>query len=477
MAESRQPIAIHAARSAGNFPLALVLQIAVLLLILIGLITIIMSIKNWHWAQMVLALGILFMAIATLFLGMETFRIHRNIRKAIPGKEKQLAELEEENRALQHGARAEDAAVMRIVNSETFGGEMPFDAEAEGRMPGVQVWINRLQDLARARGRVWRNAVPNGFDQKTGRVAVTIAPAQQAAPIDPDLAAAEPADPAAPAPPAAAPQSHGLTVDAIVYAFENGAPNPAAPDQGAQYLGEFKVVEANDVGVILEPVQALNQFTGNRLIKSIQAKKSWSLYELMPADKHELFAGLDEAAKRALLPAATVTEYIRQGTAAQPDDDEFHIANFDEDGNRLGPDDKAKAVEKRYDRPLRDYGYLFPELMRERVVMEADVAALKQQIADLETAHANAKKLQAHRTAEKTSLQQDLKFMERDLDFITKLLATINSQIANARSQVTDLLQRNALGAETLINNQLAELQEIDQRSPAPAQRSLLNAQ
>jgi hypothetical protein len=457
--------------------LDLVLQIAVLLVILIGLITIIMSIKNWHWAQMVLVLGIFFMAIATLFLGMETFRIHRNIRKAMPGLEKKLADVEEENRALQFGARAEDPAVMRIVSSEVFGGEMPFDAEAEGRMPGVQVWINRLQDLARARGRVWRNAVPNGFDQKTGRVAVAIAPAQQAAPVDPDLAAAEPAaDPAAPAPPAAAPQGHGLTVDAIVYVFENGAPNPAAPDQGAQYLGEFKVVEANDVGVILEPVQALNQFTANRLIKSIQGKKSWSLYELMPADKHELFAGLDEAAKRALLPAATVTEYIRQGTPAQPDDDEFHIGYFDE-GNRLGPDDRAKATEKRYDRPLRDYGYLFPELMRERVVMEADVAALKQQIADLETAHTNAKKLQAHRTAEKTSLGQDLKFMERDLDFITKLLATINSQIVNAKSQVTDLLQRNASGAETLISDQRAALQEIDRQSPAPAQSSLLITQ
>jgi hypothetical protein len=457
--------------------LPLVLQILVLLVVLIGLITIIMSIKNWHWAQMLLVLGIFFMAIATLFLGMETFRIHRNIRKAMPGLEKKLADVEEENRALQFGARAEDPAVMRIVSSEVFGGEMPFDAEAEGRMPGVQVWINRLQDLARARGRVWRHAVPNGFDQKTGRVAVAIAPAQQAAPVDPDLAAAEPAaDDAAPAPPAAASQSHGLTVDAIVYAFENGAPNPAAPDQGAQYLGDFKVVEANDVGVILEPVQALNQFTGNRLIKSIQAKKSWSLYELMPADKHELFAGLDEAAKRALLPAATVEEYIRHGTPAQPDDDEFHIAYFGEGDKRLGPDEQATATEKRYDRPLRDYGYLFPELMRERVVMEADVAALKQQIADLETAHTNAKKLEGHRTREMTALNKDLKSMKRDRDFIKNLLATINSQIANARGQITNLLQRNASGAQTLINDQLAELQEIDRRSPAPAQSSLLNA-
>jgi hypothetical protein len=67
--------------------------------------------------------------------------------------------------------------------------------------------------------------------------------------------------------------------------------------------------------------------------------------------------------------------------------------------------------------------------------------------------------------------------MERDLAFVKKLLGTINSQIANAKSQVSDLLKQNAAGAQTLINDQLAQLREIDQRSPAPAERSLLNAQ
>jgi hypothetical protein len=365
------------------------------------------------------------------------------------------------------------------LTAEIFGGEPPYDAEAEGRMLSTTAWTTRLQDLARARGRVWRNAIPGGFDQKTNRVPVTIAPQQQAPPVDPDLAATEPpADPAAPRRPAA-PQGHGLTADAIVYVFENGAPNPAAPDQGAQYVGEFKVVQANDILVVLEPVQTLNQFTGGRLVKSIQAaqqqKVTWSLYELMPADSHELFAKLDEAAKRSLLPAASVEEYIRQGTPAT-DDDGDDVAYFDEAGNRLGPDDQAKATEKRFDRPLRDYNFLFAELMRERVIMEADVAGLKQQIADLAAAHANAKKLEAHRTDEQSKLQQDLTNMKRDLAFIKKLLATINSQIANAKSLVSDLLKQNAAGAQTLINDQLAELREIDARSPAPAESSLLNA-
>lgn len=446
--------------------MSLVIQIVVVLMVLVGLITIIMTIKHWHWAQMLLVLGIFFMSIATLVLGLETFRIHRNIRKNLPNKEKQLATLEAENDALLHGTRGSDPIINTI-----FAEGVPFDAEAEGRMPGMSVWITRLQDLARARGRVWRNAIPSGFDQKTGRVAVAILqPAPPA--VDPDLA-----DPAAAPAAAPAPKPSGLTVDTLVYAFENGAPNPAAPDQGKQFIGQFKVVESTDVGVILEPVQALNQFTGNRLLKSIQSKTPWSLYELMPADSHELFAGLDEQTLKSLLPASTVEEYLRQGTPAQPNDDDFHKAGFDEAKNRVGPDDAAKAVEWRYDRQLRDYGYLFAELLRRRVVMEADVAALKQQNADLAAAQVNAKKLEAHRTAEKAALAEDLGHMQNDLKFITNLLATIDSQIANARGQANTLLQQNAAEAQTFISQQLAELEALDERSPAPTgNNSLLNA-
>ena len=62
-------------------------------------------------------------------------------------------------------------------------------------------------------------------------------------------------------------------------------------------------------------------------------------------------------------------------------------------------------------------------------------------------------------------------FLQSQVDGLTY------SQIANAKSQVSDLLKQNAAGAQTLINDQLAQLREIDQRSPAPAERSLLNAQ
>lgn len=425
--------------------MTLVLQIVVLLVILIGLITIIMSIKNWHWAQMLLVLGIFFMALATFILGMEVFRIHRNIRKAIPGLEQRIADLESENDALVRGTR--DAAVIsRVFQGEVFGGEAPFDQEAEGRMPGMEYWVKQFQALARSRGRVWRDAAPGAVDQKTGRLAVAV----------PN------------------PKPHGLAVGAIVYAFEQGLPNPAAPDKGAQYIGEFKVVEANEQGVFLEPVQRLDAFTGKRLLTSLQQKKPWSLYELLPADAHDLFAGMTEEQLKALLPAGAVNEYLRHGTPALPDDDDYHRAGFDEAGQQVGPDDKAKAVTWRYDRPLRDYSYLFPELQRERVLMLADIAGLKEDIASLVAALESANELKTYRTAEIADLKEDQKHMERDLAFITKLLATINGQTANAKGQVDALLKQNAEKAQQLISEQLAALQAIDQASPAPQRNSLL---
>lgn len=424
----------------------LVLPIIVLVVILVGLITIIMSIKNWHWAQMLLVLGIFFMSISTLLLGMEVFRIHRNIRKAIPGLEQRLADVEAENNALARGTR--DTAVSnRVFQAELFNGEAPFDIEAEGRMPGLEYWVKQYQALARARGRVWRDAVPSGFDQTTKRIAVAV----------PN------------------PKPHGLAVDSIVYAFEQGPPNPAAPDQGSQFIGEFKVVEANDTGVFLQPVQQLDATAGKRLLASLQKQGNlWSFYELMPADTHDLFAGMTEEQLKALLPAGTVSEYVRQGTPAQPDDDDYHRAGFDEAGQRVGPDDKAKAVTWLYDRPLRDYSYLFPELQRERVLLLADIAGLKEDIAALVAALASANELKAYRTTEIAELKEDQQHMERDLAFITKLLATINGQVANAQGQVDSLLKANAEKARELISEQLAALEAIDRTAPAPQASSLL---
>ena len=408
--------------------MSLVFQIVVLLVVLAGLIGTIMCIKNWHWAQMLLLLGIYFSALGTLLLGLEVYRIHRNLRAGVPKLEKQLAEVQEENAALRQGTR-DPVVIARIANRQENG--LPFDQEAEGRLPGFDVWEHRLQDANRARGRVWRGVVAGGpVDPKTGRVPVLIKK----------------------------PSPHGLAKDAIVYAFEQGEPNAATPPRGAQYLGEFRVVESNAGGAVLEAILRLDDRTGPRLEQSAAGKKAWSLYETMPADQHELFAGKDEETLRKLLPAASVEQYIRQGTKAREDDDPHDVAGFDDQGRRLGPENIDKAVEKRFDRPLRDYAYLFSELAREKTLLLARAAALTEDNAKLKAANEAGIALGKKRAEETRLVTQDLGHMKNDRRVIEALQQTVQKQLANAKTLLGDALKYNLQLADELVDRQLSAL-------------------
>jgi hypothetical protein len=410
--------------------LELALRILLAVVVLAGLITTIMSVKNWHWAQMLLVLGIFLSSLGALILGLEVFRIHRNIRSRIPELELQLAAIEEQNEALEYGA---DAAMA----SKVFPEGVPFEVEAEGSMPSLSAWTRRLQDLGRQRGRVWRGVAPAGrVDPATNRVSVTIAQ----------------------------PQPHGLEQDAIVYAFEWRPPNAAPAQDIGQYLGEFRVVEVRPDGATLESVNRLDSRTGNRLAAS---QGPWALYETMPADSHEQFARFSDDELRQLLPAASVEEYVRHGAEATNDDDEFHRAGFDEQEHRLGPDDAADVVEWRYDRPLRDYAYLFSAASRALVELVAEQDALAADIKKLAAANDVAQQLGALRTEERDALQTDLTHLENDRQAITALLADVHRTLAHVKKVVVDLQAENLERARELSERQQQELERLDELTPA----------
>jgi hypothetical protein len=421
--------------------LTLVLQILLAVVVLVGLITVIMSVKNWHWAQMLLLLTIFFCSLGSLVLGLEVYRIHRNIRAPIPRLEQQLADVEAENEALRLGADA-------TMASKIFP-EVPFDVEAEGRMPGMNVWINRLQDVFRQRGRVWRGVASAGpVDPATGRVPVRIEN----------------------------PQPHGLSPNAIVYLFEEGEANAAAPSEGAQYLGEFRVVSVSPDGAVLESVPKLDNRTGNRLAGS---QKSWVIYETMPADRHELFAGATEEQLRQWFPEATAEEYVKHGTKVdKPSDTEAfnpNIAIFNEQGHRLGPNGAADAFEWRYERQLRDYAYLFSAANDELVALAAEQMALLEDNKKLAAALEIAKKLGALRTEEKQALAGDLEHMQQDRQAIETQLATVERVLANVQRAVAELLAENADRAAQLKAQQQQQLDQLDRTAPPP-NSLLLNA-
>lgn len=385
--------------------MTLVLQIVLAVALLMALVTVILSAKTWHWSQVVLVLFILIFGTTALFLGAEVYRINRNWRAGIPRLEKQLADAEQLKERLIKGADDE---------------------------PGIRELEHRLQLVMRERGRVWRGVTRAGEVEDSGRVSVDV----------PN------------------PKPHGLSEDTIVFAFETGDPG-----EEKQYLGEFRVVETSDDGVVLDPILVIDQRTGERLAAS---DGPWSLYETMPVDRHTLYAGLTEEQLREMLPEESVEEYVRQGSEATPDDDEWHVIGLDDNGERVGPDEMDQAVKRLYDRPLRDYAYLFEEFGRERAVLLAAQEASIEDNAKLEAALTSAKALSEFREAEKTALASDLNGMEVDLAAVEKHRDVVLRQLSNAQKLITELLANNSARARQLTERQMLWMSQIDASAPAP---------
>jgi hypothetical protein len=266
------------------------------------------------------------------------------------------------------------------------------------------------------------------------------------------------------------PSPHGLEQDALVYLFEEGEPNAASPQEGAQYLGQFRAVQVTPDGATLESVFRLDNRTGNRLAGS---QRPWEIYETMPADRHELFAGVPEEQLRQWFPAATVEEYVRHGqdTEKPAGASEFdpNVAMFNEQGHRLGPDAAGDAVKWRYDRKLRDYDYLFGAANRELVELVAQRTALVEGAKRLAEALENAKAYGALRAEEKEGLAGDLEMMKRDRAAIEKQLATVGRMLANVGREIVTKRAENVKMTEQLRAAQQQKLDELDRTSPPPS--------
>jgi uncharacterized membrane-anchored protein YhcB (DUF1043 family)/DNA-binding cell septation regulator SpoVG len=397
--------------------LDLVLQIVLGILVLAGLVSIYLSTKYWHWSTVTIVSFIMIFGVVYLILAADTMRIHHNLRASLPRLETQLANLEQQNAQLLSGANDQ----LGIVQLE-----------------------HRLRLVTRERGRAWRQVSPSGPLSPEGRLEVTIP----------------------------APTPHGLSADTIVYAFETGNANPNDPANGQQYLGEFRVVEVSDTGVVLESVGLLDQRTGERLARS---QGPWSLYESMPSDRYkignhyDMFADMSEEELRKRLPESMVEEYVRHGQEATPNDDPRNVVGFDENDQRLPPDQLDDAVRKVFHRPLRDYAYLFSELGRQRVVLMAKVDAVTEDNAKLVAALESAEKLSAFREDQKQLMKSDLAGMVKDRQVIEQHLNTVNQQLENARKLITDFLSTNAKLADELAEQEATLEEMIDSSAPAPS--------
>ncbi|QDT67310.1 hypothetical protein MalM25_02070 [Planctomycetes bacterium MalM25] len=406
--------------------------------ILLGVVTLavlalaFLASKFWHWAHVLVLVLFYFASTGYAILAAKTLDNRLGHQEQIAKAEVELEQQRLLNEALTRGT--EDRSVISKLAARDV-----LAAQGDDGMKGVVRLTHELRLKSRVRGRVWRFAGPAGpVNPETGAVTVNF-PVQQAQPTE-EEADAEPTEA-----PQGPPPALGLTADSIIYLFEQGPVEGFEQDPAPNaYLGEFRVDEVQGRQASLEPLDQL-ELDAAGAERLLQSRGPWIVYETMPADNRDLFAGLEEETLRRLLPDSSVEEYLRDGTPAQGDDDPNRLVDVDTDGKLVSPDDPDnKAVGQQYRRRLRDYTYLLNDYERERAELYARQQAVTEDLAKLADALENAKKVEAYRQEELGKWQDDLAAVDRDREAIERHAQALQSQVELATRLLDDTLRQNA---------------------------------
>ena len=407
--------------------------VLVAVLALVTLVAAFLGSKYWHWAHVMVVVLLFFTTFGFGVLAAEAFRARTKFMKQEQQSAQRLKPVEELNAALSRGSD-DPGDLQRLISRE-----VQIDEEAT-EAPSVVELRHRLSLATRRLGRVWWDGQPLGPpDPQTGRVSVGF----------------ETGNPL------------GLEQGALLFAFEQGPANTQNPEQGRQYLAEFRVVAVNGQQLTLEPVLALDPREAKRLLSS---QGPWSLYETMPGDSHDLFADFTDDQLRQLMPAGSVEEYLRDGTPWTVDDGEATKEGRDESGLVVGRDDWDDQTRFVYRRRLRDYAYLFNSLAKTRIEMIAKAQALQEDNKKLDDTLASAKRLGAYRTKEQSQLQFDLAGVKKDLAAAQAHQAEVEQLASRGRQLLDQTIAVNLRLTEQLASMQQAQAGGIDlQTIPVPS--------
>ncbi|MCU0877166.1 MAG: hypothetical protein MUF06_05155 [Pirellulaceae bacterium] len=187
--------------------------------------------------------------------------------------------------------------------------------DVEGNTESIVDLRGKVGRVLHDRGRVWRG--------------MSVA---QAAGDRFTLNTVPPQDPALPAAPVG---KHNLTPGSVVFAFKEGL-NAEGITVPLYYLGEFVVTAATDTTLSLESALPMGQDqirvaadpnpAPGSVPGAAPTAATWVLYEILPMDGAEWFAGLDEAKLRELMPQAAI--------GLPPAEYEKFIAEFVRDGSQ-----------------------------------------------------------------------------------------------------------------------------------------------
>ena len=295
------------------------MYIVIGLLAVFFLVFLIFSAKTWRVLHMLSAFFVFVSAGFLVWFAAATLKTTTTWRHAVTELTTKVAAEEEATRKLIEGTRTEDTRPA-IPGS-------PFE-EIEHIEDSIQDVRAALERTLLDRGRVWRRttAVVNNPGAEVPQITITI-PATDAPAVEPPAEEPPPEEPPAgeepppgeeppagedppaeeepPAEPAPAVPAgaHAIAANTILYGFaegesqlsgELGVPGFGIPQL---YLGEFRVLDRTNSTITVQPTIPLTPLQNANLEAS-----TWTLYDTMPVDKANAYAGLSEDDLRILLP-------------------------------------------------------------------------------------------------------------------------------------------------------------------------------
>jgi hypothetical protein len=467
-----------------NTALILAILITLFFLVMLGL-----GYKSWKWFHMVFA----FLAFAsTLPVAAYTamsLKTRAEWSKLGATLEKQVSEKDVASRTLRDGDPD-------VANPDP----LTYLSGAQGEV--YRILINR--------GRVWRQCTLTNINVQASTLKFNT---QQ--------------------PPPAEQGPNRLETKAVLYLFKDvtlqnvftGEPRSVP----AVYVGEFQVTEVTDADVTIAPTLPLDPQQASHLAPGGETR--WTLYEKMPTDSPEAFAGLTEQQVRALIPNVLqidpqrheqlVQTYLREGnepleadpparrwmeieflaehtevvdsTTTQVDRDSRY---FDDQGRALPPGLRAggpvkfvkqqkaifplaraeeliaagtcRKVRDVYRRELKDYATNFHEIAVRMAYLGDRIGEVTRQTAILVEAQKKAQAQIDYRTQEKAKLEQDLAKVQAEVNAINGYAAQLVAAVNATRSRANELFRGNLSLAEQLAALQRQMTDEINRRNTTP---------
>ncbi|MCA9103103.1 MAG: hypothetical protein KDA63_18230 [Planctomycetales bacterium] len=300
---------------------------------------------------------------------------------------------------------------------EQLGERLDTLERGSEQQPGVVQLRHQAALLLADRGRAWYDVTPQQVQAETGEVRV----GNLATPT-------------------------GISENLIVYVFQQRGATADGAEQPGAYLGRFQVTDIAEGQVVLVPQPKLRPEQLQRLAAS---PGPWAMYDLMPRDSHDIFAGMSEEQLKAMLPESSASEFLDDG---KPHDADRHPADRrDEDGNFV--------------RPLRDYATLFEEMNRMYVIQNDRIASVQADLAAVQQSIEQSRVQEEFTRSTIAQLTTELAEAQRRRDAVVAMRDDLDAKLATVRGKIEETLNENRRLAEAWIQLQFEELSRIEQAS------------